>query len=666
MLFLLFTFIFFLLPGLLVSIILNWRKTFLISSFALSYIIALLILLPLIFYNARIAVFWFFWSGITIVLMVVCLFKLKKKTFRLPELRLKGLLIAIIPILLYLAYAGAYTEAPSDFLNHAERFQAQSKLLEQGCFTKKIINFPIFDSSDWSIKNCFSTQGLYWYTFIALIAKLTGVRIQEAFSAISFFTVLSFSSSYYYFTLALLARKKLKKKFKIIISACAVWLLCLTSGVNVFSFMRYYTLAPVMLNFIILFAAILYALRWFEEKNFFNTQLFIIPLAGIATYLIHTQEAILLFFILLALSLVYTVKRAYTIFSKSSFNKKTNRSLFAKTVFALIFLCAVWIILFFVIKKTNSAQWQKAGFILPGIEIPSEPVPIIFKNLPLYAPHNEWLALLAYQGLYMANQVFGLFGALVILLSLFFLRHIARIPYLIAGLLFPFFTNLNPITLDMCMRMVTEPITMYRFFYMVPIPIVGALLIFHLAHGIFSRNSWLRKTGYLCLLLLLLISIFPIDSKQIYAPYSKLLTLKKIPEESSVMLWKDIYAFVEERASSYQTIISDPLTVRLLRAFQNKINNYVVPACFIYGSIPENPPAGDPLAVPYLVIVNLRDGRCTAHSQIAKHWDNDALAVSRFYPSNITNTLSKLTNAFQPIWSSNKVFIFEQKRAAIW
>ncbi len=573
--------------------------------------------------------------------------------------------LVIIPICLYWVYAGIYDEAPSDFLNHAERFQVQSMLLDQGFFTKKMINYPLSDSSEWSILKIFSTQGLYWYTLVALLAKLCGIQIQNAFKQIALFTTLSFCAAYYFFVLLLIAKLRIRKKIKVLIAGGSVWLFVMTTGVSVFSFIRYYAMAPAMLNFVILFSAILSSLRWFQEARFFDKELFLLPISGLAMYLIHNQEAIFLFFILLAIAFVSFIRNCIKICTKRQSVLMYQRQLI-KALLALIILVIIWIGLFIVVRKLYPEDWQKSGFILPFIPIPSEPVHIILKKIPIYAPQNEWLALLAYQGLYMANQVFGLFGILVLLCSLCFIRKIYSITYLAAGVFFPFLTNLNPITLDMFIRMATDDIALYRFFYVVPIPIIGALVMCYLAWSIIKERSIVLKIICAGMLLLLIRTIFPMDNQYIDARNSKLFTLQRLQKKNTVMFWQDIYKFVNERWQNYEAIVSDPFTVRLLRAFQNKGNQYIIPASFYGGVLPLEKEVGDRLHSNRLVIVNLRDGEATHHSGIACHWDDDAVRVSRFYPYGIINYFAGLTNAFKMLYESNNVFVFEQMREVKW
>ncbi|MDP2933906.1 MAG: hypothetical protein Q8N81_07315, partial [bacterium] len=278
-----------------------------------------------------------------------------------------------------------------------------------------------------------------------------------------------------------------------------------------------------------------------------------------------------------------------------------------KSVILTVLLLLLFFTGFAVIRYFKPGAWISSNMIMPNVAIPSEPVNFIFNKLLISPPRNPLFRLAVYQ-LFIFYQVVGCWGLFVYLLFLLMIRHFVKIPYLIAGMIFvPLLTAFNPLMVDMMARM-GQDMTLYRFHYLIPLPFIGGYLFVYFigkmrewlrrmrsvpvesektattkrgppicakndlfwkwrdalcrVHRTFVVSSWINFIGCILVLAGLIGLIFPIDAAGIYAPYSKIYTLRKLPAGNDYHLCDDLGTIMAKHEN--KVILTDSWTACFL------------------------------------------------------------------------------------------------------
>ncbi|MBU1734831.1 MAG: hypothetical protein KJ692_06305, partial [Verrucomicrobia bacterium] len=331
---------------------------------------------------------------------------------------------------------------------------------------------------------------------------------------------------------------------------------------------------------------------------------------------------------------------------------------------------------FAAIRHFKPGSWISPDMIMPHAGLPTEPVNFIFRNLIISVPENPYLRLAVYQ-LFIFYQVVGCWGLFVYLLFLMMIRRFVKLPYLIAGMLIvPLLTVFNPFTTDLIVRM-NQSAALYRFIYLIPLPFVGGYLFVHFwgkarewfyrmraapeksVSPIWPRLSWLNFAGCILVLAGLIGLIFPINTAGIYAPYSKIYTLRKIPAGNDYRLIYDLGTIMAKYEN--KVILTDGWTSHYL-AFYSPKNTYCY-AKWLNSSNPENEPpepyTWEKLRRRGLIVINRRNGDLSITGRIAKHWPEDVLPkVSRYYSFEAQHYLESHPEKFQKIWSQDRITVY--------
>ena len=314
----------FFLPGFFITVILGIKKFRFLLSFALSYALLVLTLLPFEYYAQPISRWsaWIWWEWISLAVLAVA----KTFTYRnhgpgwkpLPRY-IRGFftLRLIVPLALagvicvYLAYVGPYLEIPSDAWNHVAWFQRQaSQVINQGAFMEGL-----------SLKSFLMSRGPYnysppWYFIHDWLCNISSLAIMDSLHVLAFVNVLIFLLAIYYFGLFLFAGLRISTFRKMMMAGFAAVFAAATMGNTVFAFIRYYAFAPAILNYVLLLAAMAVIIDWLRSDRWLGCAhhgwlghaLWIAPVLLMATNAIHAQEALFILFMTLALGLRETVK----------------------------------------------------------------------------------------------------------------------------------------------------------------------------------------------------------------------------------------------------------------------------------------------------------------------------------------------------------------------
>jgi len=739
----------FFLPGFFITIILGIKKFRFVLSFALSYSLLVLTLLPFEYYAQPIAR----WQWCILLEWVILAILAVAKTFidgnfktsnvqrstsnaqpqmngfgfnveswmlsvqsfsrgRSALIRRLSIRRLIVPLVLagvicgYLAYAGVYLEIPSDAWNHVVRFQWQKlDVIERGFFTSGSLFNTIF-----------LTQ-VPRHFIHAWLCHVSGLPIMDSLHVLTFVNVLTFLLAIYYFGLFLFAGLRISTFRKMMMAAFASLFAAATLGNMVFAYIRYYAFAPAILNYVLFLAAMAVIIDWLRSDRWLGHALWIAPVLLIVTNMIHTQETLFIFFMTLALGIMETVRILWRKLSSlarhsrnqcvsrvchSQFNRESRIRINSDTLdsrfrgndiaeeiygnrwmareWKIVILTAVLLIMFFAgfaaVRHFKPGVWISSNMIMPHVAIPSEPVNFIFNKLLISPPHNFYLRLAVYQ-LFIFYQVVGCWGLFVYPLFLLMIRHFVKIPYLTSGMVIvPLLTAFNPLTVDMMVRFGQDP-TIYRFHYLIPLPFVGGYLFVHFlgkarewfqrmrsapaesVSPIWPRLSWINFIGCLLILAGLIGLVFPINAAGIYAPYSKIYTLRKIPAGNDYHLCDDLGKIMAKYEN--KVILTDGWTAEILRHYSPK--NTYSHVKWLNSLNPENEPP-DPytwekLRNRGLIIINRRNGGLSITGRIAKHWPEDVLPkVNRFYSLETQHYLESHPEKFQKIWSRNQIAVY--------
>ncbi|MDD5482906.1 MAG: hypothetical protein PHP98_04565 [Kiritimatiellae bacterium] len=688
----------FFLPGFFTAVMLGIRKFRFLLSFALSYSLLVLTLLPCKYYALPIArwqwCFFALWAILAAGALARTIVKLNSNRSVKPQaagngsgartggrgpggksfMRRRAFSRAAIPLALagiicgYLLYAGVYLEIPSDALTHIERFQAQKLMVvDKGAF-----------SGNPSFSSVFLVQGQHWYFLHAWLCLVSGLAIMDSLRALTFANVIVFLLGIYYFALYLFAGLRLSSFKKMMMAAAASLFAAVTTGNAVFAYIRYYTFGPTILNYVLFLAAMAAIMAWLKSNYWFGGErqgrfghaLWIAPVLLIVTNAVHTQEALFIFFMTLALSLTKT--------AVSLRNKPVNfrgcRGPLARPrgwttgEWKTAIMAAVLLIVFFagfaVIRDCRPGPWVSDRTILPHINVPSEPVNFIFRSALISPPQNPYLRLAAYQ-LFLFYQVIGCWGLFVYLLFFLAIRRFVKLPYLLAGMIVvPWLTIFNPLTIDLIVR-IRQAMALYRFIYLIPLPFVGGyFLVYFLgkareyARGT-PRTAWLKFAGCILIIAGLVGLVFPVNAAGVYAPYSKVYTLRKIPVNNDYLAWEDLGRALAEYEN--KVILTDKISARFLWCYAPK--NTCRPVEWLHSSKPAaeepRPYTWEKLRGRGLIVINRRWGGLSATGRIARHWPEDfPVKMSRCYSAETQNYLEANPEKFRKIWSRNRIAVY--------
>ncbi len=580
-----------------------------------------------------------------------------------------GILVPFIAVMgllwAYLWWAGPYLEIPSDAWNHVWAFRnAQTQ-----------INTGNFGNTDASFFRLLTRQGNAWYLIIACLMHWSGASIPRVLAPLTFVTVSTFCAGIFFCALAIFRPFRFSIRQKGWMAAGATLFCAATMGTSVFAYIRYYALAPTVLNYLIFLGATLVALDWFNSHKWWTNAAWLIP-AMIATMnLVHSQEVLFTGFMIMGLALVNIAHRL--IGAKNPVKETLSSVLVAKSLVVAGIALSAWLAIFFWLKHANPIIWPTANTIMPNMPFHAgQSAPLVFKALIITPPSHPIARLFVYQ-FYMFYQTIGCWGFFVYIAFLLGFRQMAKSNYLLAGMISPLLTIFNPVTIDLFVRLVTTlqapgmpPVTIWRFGYMLPLPFVAALAMGSAIKTLRWRaarrgaaafrkpsNAALIKAAVIVMGLIGL--ILPVQNRWIDAPFSRLYTLSK-HFGNDTSRWKDLTDFVSGLPKPM--LVTDPNT------------------CLIfYHLYPEHPSFGlqwmasnDPepqfleaikrqpeLVTRGIIIINRRDGAPSVTGRISGHWPEDAFLTSHFYSPKAIAFVESQTNRFKLLWAKDRIKVFE-------
>ena len=536
-----------------------------------------------------------------------------------------GLLIVICSYTLYRYLVGPYTEVPADLLRHLEFAGAQLNAINDGHLGTQLDFIALIKQ-----------QGGIWYSFYALITSLTGLEFDQTLPWAVLANALTFLCAVYGFTWYISGHFKLSNGNRLTAALLATFFTATHLGLNVFAYLRYYAIAPTMLNMVIYLAAVIAILELLRWRTMPVRHGLFLLICLIATTLVHRQEGLFILVMggmMLAWFSLYSANRY-----PAPVVQLQHTPLMVYRITLLLFALS-----FFALVTWTYLNHDRPNDFFNKIIQLSERGPV-FNRVLFLNP--------TYQGF----QVITLWGVLVYALFVMFWRKFIGHPYLFTGMLIPLFTVFNPVFVDWFMRM-DGVHTLWRMLYIVPLHFVaGLLFVFLLASASHATIIWRKGASYLAIAMLFIL-LLPLSGINT----NSRLTLAKVEHNNSYVYWLDLIDYLNRSHAGSVSILTDPVTGYMLkgltrhRTYHHKFfKRRLRPFNFEdYSDAPLAQYKG------WLLVLNDRDGGPSQIGKLARHWPENILNTSKFYSESLREHIkSNPGNRFKEIWENNDIHVY--------
>jgi hypothetical protein len=507
------------LPGAALCYIFDIDKYRYLLSFSLSYSLFIFLLKSMSYLGvdangfSRIYLFTIFFLSLAALTKY---FITTYSTKEIPKLRCYGCntfllcapVIIVTFIAIYFIRVGAYNELPADIFQHFEYMQETTRIILQS------------EKNSTPIQGYLYQNGKYWHYFYSFISLWTGTSLYNSALPASFFNTAVFLLGVFWFSNIVFKGCLSSTKLLVLTSLATVFFTFFHFGVNIFAFVRYYALAPVILNFVLYFAVMAIVIDFFREKAWNIKYLVLAGLIFYASLYVHRQEALFAILMVCIMSFYLFMQKHIPSFKllwqgQARSIQISPIKIFTDKVNISFLLTQAVMVSIFIYSYLSITRHQ----IHEPKVIPLENLFPFFKNLYISNP--------SYQFYY----VLTLWGAMVILLFILNIRKFTNNAFLMAGMLSPFFTLFNPFFVDLFLRH-SWSLMLWRMSFLVPIHLVGAYLFVNAVKYIWSA-SYLKKVYGAFSVIILIILLFPFKTLFLENTYSRLHTLKPVPIENS-------------------------------------------------------------------------------------------------------------------------------------
>lgn len=647
----------FFLPGLLLLYLCCPRQISYLAVFALSYVLLLLNLLPLEYLGAAISSFTgllYAELALLVLLTALKIFWRRRQGrglsaaawFRQRRRRLgiygAALVLGLIGATYWL-WAGPYTEIPADIWAHLGRIQDQNLILEAGRFKE------VLQAGFW-----LSHQHQHWYFIEAWLCQQSGLDLAVALPFMALANALTFILGFFSFGLFLFRRLRRSLFAKAVIAAAAALFGAAHLGVNVFSYIRYYTLAPALFNYGMFLAAAALGIAFLESDRGSARRLLFLPLLAALMFWVHTPELIFLGVLLAAVSVAALLLAV----CQSPAWRELWRD---RRALAFYFLALGGIGLFIWMR------WRHPGIVAcPAGLRPLAPWAPLLKHALILKPLGPFL------------EVVTLWGILVYLVFALRWRAFLKQPAIIGGMLLPLLSVFNPFVIDMFLRHgPTGGNYIYRLGYALPLAYVAGFLAVEAIYKLWrppeASFPWKRRLaqlGRIGLLLGLLLLLGPMPPA--LAAQSRWLTLRPVAAANSEKQWGDLLSYL--RGLPPKAIIADPVTAYVVQGLTKhsaSIDKFLNARRALYVTGSNDSLASvcrdisDDLSFDGLLIINHRDGAFSKVGQVSRHWPGNVLAVSQHYSASLVDYVQARPECFGKLWASAGIAVYQLKAARI-
>lgn len=615
-------------------------------------------------------------------------------------------LAIILGVVVYLTWAGPYLELPADPWQHIIRFlHVWHTCIESGHFERVWLR-----NENWTLLNCCMLQGSHWYILHALLCRMSGLAIVDLPAPLTVANTIVFCLAIYGFAMFLWSRQRISRSQKIQASLWTTGFTALWLGVNIFAYLRYYALAPAILNYVIYLAGVILILDYLRSRSWWGHALWLVPLLVMAMNVSHTQEAVFACFMGLGILVILEGQWIWTkIRYSEARNQKSPRRPVAGQVVPCGLAAAGEVRVLPVINMLKIHVFFVGGLIIFGL--------LLFYSLhkpmggysefilrPLF--HRDWLGQkwLIQPPLGQFFQVLTWWGVFVYGLFLLYAGLFKRQPFILAGMLMPCLIVFNPLTLAILSRWIPDLNAIYRFNYMIPLPFVAGFLAMRFSGQIKSlfvksspraipfppsQNLWrTSRRGKLadrlctttnnsrcfCLvplwaggcLLGLFILLTPWEPLFGMKSSSRFYTLKPVTEGNDQRRWGDMIALL--RKHPQVLILTDTTTSFLL--WRMNVN-----ATDGEWWIHPSAQGVDRLELlrrldrrrDWWLVINRRNGDFSMNGARSGHWPGTALmSFSTAYPDDVNLFIKQHQELFKEIWSGDQVQVYNIVNSRLW
>lgn len=544
-----------------------------------------------------------------------------------------GLALVAGAYLVWYIIVGPYTEVPADLYRRMEYIKYHYELIDSDSFGPPL--------SLWQLA---TQQGGFWYVLVAFTSHLTETSLIKTIYPTMLVNGLIFMLALYMFSNVLFRPLGLTVRQIRIASVLTCFFVAMQMGVTTFSFVRYYSMAPGILNMVVYFAAMVCVLNLLDQRNTlvqrgskmsWELSTILLVLCFGASLVIHNQEA--LFIMVMVFALVVYAFYIWVVAAAGSGLKGH----FVGVV--LLASAAVALLLFM------TAYYEQS----PALQSPNNKVVALPLSLPNYG------SLFVLNPLYQFAEVVTIWGLIVSVLFVAWLRFFKQQPLLVAGMLVPFLTVFNPVFVDVFLR-IKDDHSLWRLCFLIPFYPVAGLYITR------SLNFWkdddvVRKVVVSAAVIALL--VIPLSS---YLNRYVRISNGAVAQANSYHLWEDLLDELS-KLDRTERILTDPVTGYVISALtQHRTFRYKFFASQLYHAFPFVFDDYDDMPLAryrdWLLVINKRNGAKSMTGLISQHWPEDIMQVSEYYPEKLLDHLKSHPELFDLVWQQNGISIYRIHR----
>ena len=554
-----------------------------------------------------------------------------------------GLIVTIVILLAaYQLIFGAYTEIPADIYFHIEKFQQILAIF----FDNELK--PIS-----SITTVIKQDAEVWYHLLAWLAASSSASVAQMLQTVNLLSQSIFLLAVYAFAMHIF-----KSRTRVhLIASLAVLLVAIHYGVSVFSFVRYYSLAPAMLGFVFYFTAIIVILNVLQLRTFTglvpNSLLWLLML--IAAILVHTQEAMFIAIqscIILCLFALALFRKSSLIVLESVFTASDQSSKYFDLMVKLLAGAVVMVFgLAYVFAHYRLVHYGNFGDRLLELG----PSIGILPKLAILNPGFQFI------------QVVTLWGVLVYVLFFVHWQRYKQNLLLVSGMLVPVCTIFNPFFTDLFLR-ITDSTVLWRFCFLIPIHYVAADLIVLYLQRVFVRDGgvvWKKATASLVLLALFVL-LLPFKNGWQGLHHSRYPTWRAVAELQSYQHLGDVLAVLSAQPEK-QEVLTDPVTGYVLSGFTQHItyrDKFLVTPNSGYKRFYFKDYADEPLKkyAGRLLLINQRTPKNgnSFVGAVSRHWHTDLFKrMELFYPDSLIEHVKDRPDRFDLLFERNGILLYQ-------
>ena len=615
-----------LLPGFLIAQLLKIRTQLFLYSVSFSLFYFTITLAFSFFLKISVNNFILIYC-VGLFILIIAFLKIEKQPVIFRYQKVIGYFILAILIGIYLSYAGFYNEVPSDLYIHLEFFKRVSTQIKGN-------EFPSLAGL-----SIFSKSAQYWYYLPTLISNLIGqdfLRIVEVYAAINIAIILF---GIYGFAQWLFKSDTTSQIELTTVGLLSVFFFVTHFGINVFSYIRYYSIAPTILSYAIYLTAVVSLFKYFySEINLARLLLITIALT-FTTYVLHKQEAMFIGTIYAVASLVIILQNSFPRFILNRHNKTIElpNSLIPFSIFAVLVLSLIY---FYTI---NSLPLTK---IVPPKIISIGGLLGLDAGYFILNPFIQFYTVVTHWGLWV-----------IVLYIVFYRQLFAKQPFILAAMLVPLVTVFNPLFTNFFLRIASWDV-LWRFLYMLPLYLVAARLV--TAMLFISKPNAFRRSFGAILILLTFVLLLPIKFSSMDFPFSRVNSLTRVHDQATPLHWQDMLDYLSTLPNK-ELIITDPVTGYMIsaltihdnRRYKFYMRRIYDPYIFDDYSIhPLQKYSGS------LLTINRRKGISTKVAKISGHWHPDTLKLTEYYPEKLIDHIELHPQHFQLQWQADDIKIY--------